>query len=217
MNIVLQILEFVAKIFPMIAKKTEAPTTMPAQPEKTPPATDPVKYRALLEEVVCRKGQPPTGYEAIVDNPNTPQDERETYCNFFVRDIAIAIFNWDGFRNLMANKMFDYMETHPETWKKLDGTFEYEINKQKALKYGPNYEGATQYANQGCLVVAAWKNPTGKHGHVCIVAPENTLIHSNKWGRAVSIAANVGNSNWYGKAISYAFTQEPNLYLFLGA
>ena len=199
----------------MIAKKTEATTPMPAQPEKLPPATEARKYKDLLEDVVARKGQPPKGYEAASNAEGT---ETVTYCNMFVRDILNDIFGtWPGFDDLLANQMFDYMEGHPETWKKLDGTFEYEINKQKVRKYGPDYGKATEMAAQGCLVIAAWKNPAGVHGHVCIVPPENTLIYSNKWGRAVSMAANVGSSNWYGKAISFAFIQEPNLYLFLGA
>jgi hypothetical protein len=189
---------------------------------KTPPATDPVQFKAWLQAEVAKKGQPPQGYEASGE-PGKPN--RKTYCNFFVRSVLKTVFQWAEFEHEnddQAGEMVDFMESHPDIWKKLEGNFNYKIKGQDIPKMGPDYETAVKYAAQGCLVVAGWKNPdypkTAPTGHVCVVAPENQLLYSNKWGRLVALAANVGASNWYGKGMSWAFSEkEPNLYLFLGA
>ena len=189
--------------------------------EKLPVATDPNQFREWLRVEVEKKGQPPLGYEAVGE-PGKPG--RKTYCNFFVRSVLKNIFSWPEFEHEnddQAGEMVDYMETHPGTWQKLGGTFNYIIKGQTVPRVGPAYEVAVRYAAQGCLVVAGQKNPdypkTPPTGHVCVIAPENQLIFSNKWGRPVPLAVNVGASNWYGKALSFAFEKEPNLYLFLGA
>ena len=116
--------------------------------------------------------------------------------------------------------MLNYMESHADQWKKLECMAEYSVGGQGVTKVGPDYESAVRWATQGCLIVAAWKNPqypTILDAHVCIIAPENVLCASTNWGRNVPLAANVGADNWYGKALSWAFGEEPNLYLFLGA
>jgi hypothetical protein len=198
-----------------------APSPQPTPP-KAPPATDPNKYREWLTAEVLKKGQPPQGYESV---GKVGDKDRKTFCNFFVRAVAKQIFNWTGFETVatdQAGEMTDYMESHPNLWKKLDGTFTYKTKNGNETKVGPDYEAAAGYAAQGCFVVAGWKNldypKTSPTGHVCVVAPENQLIFSNKWGRPVAIVANVGGGNWYGKGLSFAFsTTEPALYLFLGA
>lgn len=214
-NIIALILDIVSKLL-----GRGKPITV-ATP-KVPPATNPDKFRAWLQAEVVKKGQPPKGYEPLGE-PGTPG--RKTYCNFFVRSVLKNIFHWTEFEHEdddQAGEMVHFMEVHPELWKKLEGTFNYNVKGQEIPKVGPDYETAVKYAVQGCLVVAGWINPdyprTTPTGHVCLVAPENQLIFSNKWGRPVALAANVGASNWYGKGLSFAFGEkEPALYLFLGA
>ncbi len=227
MNIIEMLLDFLAGLFGS-KKSSGAPTkdtpvrapAMPSQ-EKKPPALDPSRYRAWLQAEIAKKGQPPHGYEPLGE-PGKPG--RVTFCNFFVRSVLLNLFNWRGFENQktdQAGEMVDYMEAHPETWRKLEGTFTYKTRNKEETRVGPDYDAAVQYATKGCFVMAGWKNPdyprTSPTGHVCIIAPEGTLIFSNKWGRPVPIAVNAGASNWYGKGLSHAFSEEPNLYLFLGA
>ena len=212
------LLEMLGKLIAGASK----PVTPPSVPEKLPPATDPAQYRAWLQLEVAKKGQPPKGYEAIGE---AGTKDRKTFCNFFVRSVLKNIFNWAEFEHEnddQAGEMVDYMGAHPETWKKLEGIFNYDVKGQVIPKAGPDYETAVKLTSQGCLVIAGWKNPdyprTSPTGHVCIVAPENQLLYSNKWGRPVALAVNVGASNWYGKGMSWAFSEkEPSLYLFLGA
>jgi hypothetical protein len=219
-NIITMILEIIKKLIGM--KGASPSTPAPVTAERVPPATDPNKYRDWLQNEVAKKGQPPHGYEPTGE---AGSPGRKTFCNFFVRSVLKNIYGWTGFETQstdQAGEMTDYMNAHPQTWKKLDGTFVYKIKGVEQSKEGPDYEVAAQYAAQGCLVVAAWKNPdypkTSPTGHVCVVAPENQLMFSNKWGRTVAMAANVGSSNWYGKGLSFAFGEkEPGLYLFLGA
>jgi len=219
MAILKMILDF---LYGLLGRKVTAATTAPELPQpKAPPATDPVQYREWLSIEVTKKGQPPHGYEATGE-PGKPN--RRTFCNFFVRSVLKNIFGWTGFETQttdQAGEMVDYMESHPDLWHKLEGNFVYKTKNGEETRIGPDHEKAAQYASQGCLVMAGWKNPdypkTSPTGHVCIVAPENQLMFSNKWGRPVAIAANVGASNWYGKGLSFAFGKEPNLYLFLGA
>jgi hypothetical protein len=194
--------------------------------EKKPPAMDSTQYLQWLTTEVARKE-----YVSVEDDPNTPQNERRTYCNFFVRSVC-RLYGWSIFDESsqwdQAGEMCNYMETHPEQWKKLEGEVEYIDlqTKEKKKKVGPLYEEGSKWAAQGCLVIAGWKNPDWPKvvdAHVCVListtsisSPTTILIFSNKWGRLTSIAANVGSHNWIGKGLNEAFKSEPSLYLFLG-
>lgn len=166
------------------------------------PRLDPIQYAMKLRLEVNKRGPWPTGYDMVPDNPNTPQDETETYCNFFVR-VVCKWFNYHTFELLdkgMANQMVKYLQSHKE-WQAV------------------SFKESAILAAAGHLVIAGWVNPVGIHGHVCIIIPCNTLVYSDSFKTNVPFCANVGKRNFYGQALSLAFTPSsmPTTYLFLGA
>jgi hypothetical protein len=50
---------------------------------------------------------------------------------------------------------------------------------------------------------------------VCVIAPE-PLTFSGSWMKAVPAAANVGKANFYGLRLSWAFHEQPRMWVFLG-
>ena len=186
------------------------PATLPAS-SKTPPKMDPDALRTLLTDEVRNPK-----YVPVADDPNTTESERKTFCNLFTR-AACRKFGWNGFETPdrdQAGEMARFMRNNPQHWQKLEGPWKH-LDKSGT---GPDYEKATELASRGHLVIASQEEPNPPPtGHVCIVAPEKPMIHSPKWGRPVSIAANVGASNWYGKTLAYAFKNEPELFLYLGS
>lgn len=193
--------------------RTASTPTAPAGPAPwAPPATAPRipvdQYRFRLKNEVARKGVPPRGWENTPDDPATTADERRTWCNLFVRTIVrwFGYTAWtppdrDGER---AAGLVDFMRVSPD-WQRVD------------------YDQARVAAIAGCCVVAGWKSPTPSgstakwqaSGHVMIVAPEDQMVMSQKWKRAVPLGANVGGSNHYGKGINHAFGAEPELFLLV--
>jgi hypothetical protein len=151
----------------------------------------------------------PYGFTPVI-NPQT--GAKTTYCNLFIRTVC-RWFGWVQFNTPdkdQASEITRFMRSHPECWKKLEGPWQY----QGKTGVGPDYEQATTLACQGFLVIAAQEGTP--HGHVNIIAPEQPTIFSPSWGRPVSIVANVGSANWYGKKISEAFKKEPELFQYLG-
>ena len=128
-----------------------------------------------------------------------------THCNEAVSYVAkkLGYSGFDQIRTadpddaILANRMFDLMATDPE-WLQIDGIV------------------AQSHANTGALVVAAWKNPGGVHGHVAVVRP-GTLTYSAKWGNQVPQApripkvANVGKAEYryIARGANWAFGDEP--------
>lgn len=127
-----------------------------------------------------------------------------TDCNRFVDFVCQAMgytkFVPEGQRMpILANAMYDLM-LGGDDWKQVNGS------------------SAQWYANLGAVVVAAWKNPDGGHGHVCIVRPGN-LGSSGKWQSAsVPKVANVSGPILcrIDRGANYAFSEEP-LYFVLKA
>lgn len=174
------------------------------------PGRDPNKYRKQLKQEVSRKGHWPQGYEAIPDDPATMEVERRTYCNYFVKSVA-SWFQFNKFDSVGSGRaadITDYMIKHPTEWGSI------------------TYKEATDHACKGRLVIAGYIYPKPASinpgdwkasGHVCIVAPQKTLVYSMKWGKWVSRAANVGGKNFYGKGLNWCFgKQEPELFVFKG-
>lgn len=154
------------------------------------PRIPPDRYRIWLKAQVAREEYVP---------------DRYTYCNVFVANVCEQ-FEWGRFGGLRAGEMTDYMKSHPEHFMSLE-----------------SHEEAACHACEGQLVIAAKKAEltTGKatwqpSGHVCVVAPERQLVYSRKWDMWCARAANVGASNWYGRSLSWAFKERPDLYLYLG-
>lgn len=94
---------------------------------------------------------------------------------------------------ILANQMVDYMlENHKEWWE-LSGL------------------ATQQFANLGVLILAGWKNPSGGHGHVCVVRP-GKLTTSEKWSSSdVPKVANVSVPSLcrIDRGSNYAFSNPP--------
>jgi hypothetical protein len=120
----------------------------------------------------------------------------ETYCNFFVRDVA-GERGYPGLKNFTANSMVAFFDGSPE-WEEVT-----DLEKVQVL------------ANDDKLVAAAYAVPGG-HGHVCVVVP-GQLCYSGQRQAFVPIVANVGKDCFYGKPLSFAFskTMTPIRYFML--
>ena len=166
------------------------------------------EYRDKLKQTVAFPR-----FQTILDDPNTPQDERRTHCNYFVRNVVrwFNFLEWkpshneagwiDGER---AAGIYQWMRGHPDRWRPLI-----------TVSGRPDYLYARDKAMQGCCVVAAqvYKPPAGADpgrwqasGHVCVVAPEELMHASGTFGCHVPMVANVGGKeNKYGIPLSNAF------------
>jgi hypothetical protein len=124
-----------------------------------------------------------------------------TYCNEAVNYICEQMgykgFKIDNSHNpydaIMANSMCDIFDGHMDEWELCES------------------DAAQMYANGGRLVIAAWKNQSGEHGHVCIVIP-GLLEFSDKLKMKVPKIMNVGSSVFIGKKASWAFSETPKFY-----
>jgi hypothetical protein len=124
-----------------------------------------------------------------------------TDCNRFVNLVCQAMGYTKFVREgqvmpILANDMFDEMSKPEGDWKELDGA------------------KAQWYANTGALVIAAWKNPTGSHGHVCVVRI-GELGDSHNWkSEAVPKVANVSRPDLcrIDRGANYAFSEEPKYF-----
>lgn len=116
-----------------------------------------------------------------------------TFCNEFINFICSGL-NYLHFEGLLANEMFDLVNNPKQGWISVDETV------------------AQAHANEGILVLAAHKNPTG-HGHLAIIVP-GLLEKSLNFGKLVPVCANVGRDVFFGKKISFAFKVEDNPHYF---
>jgi hypothetical protein len=128
--------------------------------------------------------------ESLIKSPDL---QPITFCNIAV-DRACSMMGYHGFHGssgkaLMANQMIDKMRTE---WAK--------ISPEKAVELAKDNE----------IVIAAWKNEQGVHGHVAIVAPMD-MAKSPSWGKLVPFVGNVGKTNDFMMA-SKAFPVEPEYY-----
>ncbi len=125
----------------------------------------------------------------------TPHDGI-TFCNEYIQDVCPK-FDYQNFKGLLANSIFDVMMKHPNEWTDVPGMV------------------AQQHANVGGLVIAAWQNPNGPHGHVSVVFP-GLLGTSDKWKDAsVPSLANVGELPYckIGVGANWCFGDEPKYFL----
>ncbi len=121
-----------------------------------------------------------------------------TFCNVFVHYISCA-YGCSEFEGLLANHIYDILDQREDLFLELEP------------------DQAQLAANNNQLVIAAWKNPAGHPGHVCIVV-KGELYWSKAFKDDVPVCANVGTSNFYGRPISYAFrsNQKPRYWMHLG-
>ena len=100
--------------------------------------------------------------------------DHSTDCNRFVNEVCEGM-GYKTFKGLLANQIYDSLMKNGE-WLEVAG------------------DVAQFHANSEALVIAAWKNPTGGHGHVCVVRPGEAEA-SGSWGimnKTVPKVANVG-------------------------
>jgi hypothetical protein len=123
-----------------------------------------------------------------------------THCNQYVHFVATKLgytkFQPDGKPLLMANEMFDLLNTNTDEW----------------ISVGSGV--AQWHANNGGLVVAAWKNPDGGHCRVSIVFP-GELGSSGNWNSdQVPRMANVGPAERckIGIGANWCFHDVPKFY-----
>ena len=126
-----------------------------------------------------------------------------TYCNEATNYICKAM-GFDGFDKpktaspddaFFANEMYDAMDKSQEEWKRVIAT------------------EAQDLANQGSLVIAAWRNPIGGPGHVAVVRP-GVLDYSNSWKSYAPKIMNIGRENFIHKKASFAFREIPHFYVW---
>jgi len=189
----MDIFRIILDILGKLLQGGNVPSQDPIQsPVPIPTKMNPFDYAVLLKKEVSAPK-----YIMTPDNPNTPQNESATYCNFFVTAVS-HWFGYHGFDEKMANAIVTIVETSPYNWKMV------------------TYAEAPKLAAKGYLLVAGWKNPTGEHGHVCIIPPIDRVETSASWGCEVPMAANVGKSNFYEERLSKAFTIKPTIYQYIG-
>lgn len=124
-----------------------------------------------------------------------------TDCNRFVHFVCVQMgykkfLRPGGTIPILANEMFDYMVSHQGEWQELLDL------------------SAQWYANQGVIVIAAWKNSDGPHGHVCIVRP-GVLGTSEHWNsNQVPKVANVSSPQFcrIDRGANYAFKSRPRYF-----
>lgn len=111
-----------------------------------------------------------------------------TFCNQAVNYVCVSL-GYKKLVGLLANQIFGALQTNGD-WQDVTAD-------------------AAQYAaNQGGLVIAAWKNPDSQqHGHVCVVMP-GVLEESDSWKGPAPKVMNIGETNFIGKKASYAFSAE---------
>ena len=137
--------------------------------------------------------------EPYGDGDFTPEDG-VTDCNRFTNCVAEKMGCTD-LKGLVANQIFAFLSNDAPGWSKVTGF------------------AAAEYANQGCLVVAAWRNPNPKaSGHVAVVRPGRPVT-STKWKHAtpgVPMVANVGPADRcrLDRGANWAFGEEPSYFVW---
>lgn len=117
-----------------------------------------------------------------------PQPDGTTHCNGYVNEVCQTM-GWKQFEGILANQICDMLASS-------DQWTETPMEKCQFL------------ANQGTLVIAAFKDDP--HGHVNVICPGKEKT-SGRWGLTPS-CANVGKDVFIGKGISWAFSSMPKFY-----
>ena len=135
---------------------------------------------------LCQEAVKNPIWQPIADNPNTPINERTTFCNMGVNYICSGM-GYTGFKNMLANEMVKLMETS-NYWERV------------------SLYVAQDSANEGRLVILGIVDIP--HGHVAVVIPGHCVI-SSKWGDVAPQIANIGTENTCEKTANWIFTTKP--------
>ena len=119
-----------------------------------------------------------------------PNPDGSTHCNQAVNAIAAAAFNYNGFRNMMADQIVQFMASGPD-WSPI------------------TMEQAQDMANNGSLVVAGLTGADlgQAYGHVVVIRP-GLPCDSGKWG-AVPRCVNIGACDFLARGQSGVLTNMP--------
>jgi len=121
-----------------------------------------------------------------------------TFCNEFLQTSSF-LWGCPDLEGKLIRQMHEYVIAHPERWPVV------------------TYSEAQLAANQGDLVVALWSDPepAGDHGNLII---PGKLADSGTFGCPVPQCANVGQTNFYGKPLSFGFNalKKPTTYRWRG-
>lgn len=162
----------------------------------------PEKSIPKLVDAICE------AFEKSLPGGEFAASDAVTHCNEAVNFVAkrMGYAGFDDLRTaapddaILANQMFDLMAKSPD-WLEVDGVV------------------AQSHANVGALIVAAWKNSSGVHGHVAIVRPGN-CAYSAKWGNQppqppmIPKVSNVGKAElrFIGRGANWAFGDPPKYF-----
>lgn len=134
---------------------------------------------------------------AVVEQFKTESSERyrkrdvdgrpgdETFCNFFVRDVLLALsvsLKWP----LRANEFHAYLQHGGAGWAEV-----------------PEWV-AQVLANSGFPVLAVWTNPMGPHGHVALLVPSR-----NELDKDTTFIAQAGAINFSYGRLEQGFGKRP--------
>ena len=128
-----------------------------------------------------------------------------TFCNKFVSKIVKDILGDEEAKVVdgkSANQQFEALEKS-KAWKAVAIT-------QDSLS------DAHKSANKGTIVLAAYKDPAGGHGHIAVVVPADALEKSGKWGLKLPFIGQAGKTVFPKKKLSYGFSaaKKPKMKLF---
>ena len=112
----------------------------------------------------------------------------QTHCSEFVRDLVQNLLQQTrADMQGQAKDQYDALTSNTADWAALDFS-----DNQQAV-----FAQAQQLANEGTLVVVAWKKPlpeAGNTGHIAVVVP-GTVEHSATWNGDVPMIAQAGKKN----------------------
>jgi hypothetical protein len=151
---------------------------------------DPVKLMQLCEQGVA--------------NPAfQPKTDGTTFCNQFADFVAKGM-GCNQLEGLMADQIYELMIANPSMWRPI-----LDMNKS------PSSSGASILAHGGNLIFGIMdsKHLGQAHGHLCVVIPGD-CVFSSHWNALSPLCANVGEENFIGKPMSYAFKTIPNFYIW---
>jgi hypothetical protein len=162
--------------------------------------------------------------KTLVDSKRFDPRGDTTYCNQFVASFAQASYGYNGFNGLLADQCVDLLRSdkgRKDGWNLVldpNAKGDKAAAKLNRNQIAQRLKDAQQRANDGYLVVVAWKDTrpiTDKHprpiGHIAVVVPGemDKSSASGKWWMRVPWIAQAGSKVFAKDKLSQGFG--PNL------